>query len=180
MDAEERFNVVFDRAYAAVRRYAHHRGLTASDADDLVADVFVVAWRRLDKVPLDDPVPWLLGIARNHWRNHLRRGRRDRDLQSRAAALRVETSGDCETRAADIGSALASLTESDRELLRLVAWDGLTPGQVAVVLGCSPSTARVRLHRARRRFARYLERGETRPLEATVMSTSPDGKGEAQ
>jgi DNA-directed RNA polymerase specialized sigma24 family protein len=58
-------------------------------------------------------------------------------------------------------AALTSLSQRDQEVLRLVAWDGLTPAQLATALGCSPVAARARLHRARGRLARRLgiERG---------------------
>ena len=83
MDTEARFRKLFDEAYPALRRYAHHRGLSGADADDLVADVLGVAWRRLDDVPADDAIPWLLAVARNHWRNRLRAGRRRLQLLHR-------------------------------------------------------------------------------------------------
>lgn len=61
-----------------------------------------------------------------------------------------------------VGMALASMPEADREILTLVAWEGLSPAEVATVLGCSGAAARVRLYRARQRFARALEAGEAR------------------
>lgn len=72
MDAEARFRALFLDTYAALRRYARHRGLSPADSDDLVADVFTIAWRRIDDVP-EDATPWLFGVARNVLRN-LRRG----------------------------------------------------------------------------------------------------------
>jgi hypothetical protein len=63
VDAATRFRALFDAHVGAVRRYACHRSIP--DADDLVAEVFTVAWRRLDDVPVDDPLPWLLGVAGN-------------------------------------------------------------------------------------------------------------------
>lgn len=68
MDDAARFRTLFDATIGAVRRYVHHRGVTGGRADDVVAETFLVAWRRLDEVPDDDPVPWLLAVARNVWR----------------------------------------------------------------------------------------------------------------
>lgn len=155
-DDEARFRELFEATFGAVRRYVHHRGGSDGSVDDVVAETFLVAWRRLDDVPRDDPVPWLLAVARNVWRNE-RRGRRRR----LALLGRVPTppptpppSEPVEGEGVDgVLAALAGLDASDQEILRLVAWDGLTAAQVGTVLGCSPGAARVRLHRARRRLA---------------------------
>jgi RNA polymerase sigma-70 factor (ECF subfamily) len=158
VDAERRFSALFRDTYGAVRRYAHHRGLSGADADDLVADVFTVAWRKLDRVPVDDPLPWLFAVARNHWRNHLRRTERERNLLARVSVDVDAPEPDVTTITADeIRRALDVLADNDREILKLVAWDGLGPHRAAVALGITPRAARVRLHRARSRLAAALE-----------------------
>ena len=68
MDTEARFRALFADSYSALRRYAHHRGLSPADSEDLVAEVFTIAWRRIDDVPTD-AVPWLFAVARNVLRN---------------------------------------------------------------------------------------------------------------
>ncbi|HVE92326.1 MAG TPA: sigma-70 family RNA polymerase sigma factor [Actinomycetota bacterium] len=154
MDEETRFRRMFQETYSSVRRYARHRGLAPADADDLVAEVFTVAWRKLDRVPRDNPLPWLLAVARNHWRNSLRRSQREKSAHLRLTAEPVsEPAGQTGDR---IREALDSLPAADREILQLVAWDELTPREAAVVLGCTPAAARVRLHRARSRLAKAL------------------------
>jgi RNA polymerase sigma factor (sigma-70 family) len=162
-EREERFRALFEGCFGAVRRYVHHRGVALGRDDDLVAETFVVAWRRLDDVPADDPLPWLLAVARNQWRNERRSyGRRSAALRRLPLPLPVPPpdeppDGDRDhATAAAIGAALAALPETDRELLLLVAWDDLTPAQAAQAVGCSAGAARVRLHRARRRFADEL------------------------
>lgn len=125
-------------------------------ADDVVADVFLVAWRRLDDVP-PEPLPWLLGVARRVVANRRRGAARDVALVTR---LQCEPIAPADSGAvADdpaVFQALERVSERDRELLLLVAWDGLGREQAAAVLGISPGTFAVRLHRARRRFARAL------------------------
>jgi len=119
-----------------------------------------VCWRRLEEVPAD-PLPWLLGVARNVL-GTLRRG------EHRRAALRgrlaeVEVSAGSELFGIGDGvlaAAMARLSEGDRELLLLTAWEGLSIRQLAVSLGLRPSTARVRLMRARRRLRAALVRVE--------------------
>jgi RNA polymerase sigma factor (sigma-70 family) len=154
MDAATRFEALFRAHYPAVRRYAHHRAINGSDADDLVAETFLVAWRRLDVVPPDEPLPWLLAVAANVHRNQARSQRRHMALVDRAPRPdptpppREPSDGPAQIRAA-----LAGLSPDDRELLLLVAWDGLTPQQASIVIGTSAGVARLRLHRARKRFA---------------------------
>ena len=145
-------------------RYARHRGLVGQDAEDLIAATYEVAWRRLDVVPAGDAaLPWLLTVAHNHLRNHRRRQARERALVERlpppgqgASPAEPNTP---EWR--DIRRALDALAEGDRELVLLVAWDGLSPTQAGGVLGLTPTAARTRLHRARIRLADLLgiERG---------------------
>jgi RNA polymerase sigma-70 factor, ECF subfamily len=158
VDPETRFRALFDVAYAPLYRYARHRGLTGADAEDLVAQTLEIAWRRLDDVPAAEPLPWLYAVAHNLWRNQVRRDRRRHELLARFRAS--PPAADCSDPAAAepgvLRAALASLSHDDQEVLLLVAWDGLSPAEVAVVLGCSPVAARTRLHRARSRLAARL------------------------
>lgn len=157
MDAEARFRALFEVAYPALGRYAHHRGLNTSDASDLVAAALEVAWRRLDDIPAGDPLPWLYAVAHNLWRNQVRSSSRREALIARVPVGQPQPAPEpAMLDAAALRRALALLDEADQEILRLVAWDGLTPSQAAVVLGCKPSAARARLHRARNRLALHL------------------------
>jgi len=155
MDPEARFRAVFDLAYAPLCLYARHRGLTGADAEDLVAQTLEIAWRRIDDVPTAQPLPWLYAVARNLWRNHARQTRRRSEILARYQPSRpVATCDDpAGLEPGVLRAGLASLSEDDQEVLRLVAWDGLTPAELAVVLGCTPVAARSRLHRARQRLS---------------------------
>jgi RNA polymerase sigma-70 factor, ECF subfamily len=158
MDDADRFRALFERCHEAVRRFAHHRSIEGVEADDLVADTFLVVWRRLDAVPDDEPLPWVLAVAANVRRNHLRGSYRFRSAVRRLPAPEVVHPPEVpDARPARLRAALASLRPDDQEILRLVAWDGLTPSEAAVVLGCPPGTARARLSRARARLARLLD-----------------------
>ena len=155
-DAAYRFERLYRACYQDLLGYALRRTDPPEAAADVVADVFLVAWRRIDEIPPDQARPWLFGVARKVMANHHRADRRSLDL---AARLRRELAR-VDTVEPDvppeIGRALRSLPEADQELLRLVAWESLTADELAVALDCTVNAARIRLHRARRRFAEAL------------------------
>jgi RNA polymerase sigma factor (sigma-70 family) len=168
VDTEARFRALFTDSYSALRRYAHHRGLSPADSEDLVAEVFTIAWRRIDDVP-GDAVPWLFAVAGNVLRNTRRAERRRARLLARLPRPDVQHAVEPEHRyeVDQVRGALASLDARDRELLVLVAWDGLTPQQAAAALGWKPGATRVRLHRARHRLAAKLDASETASMLRT-------------
>src|SRR5262245_16040566 len=138
----------------AVRAYAARR--CAPDAvDDVVAETFAIAWRRIRDVPADAELPWLLGVARrvlaNAHRADDRRGRLTDRLE--AWTPRTPASDPDAPDAYRVRTALGGLSAGDRDLLLLVEVDGLGRDQAAIALGVSRALVRVRLHRARRRFA---------------------------
>jgi RNA polymerase sigma-70 factor, ECF subfamily len=160
-DAEHgRFKAMYEQHYPAVLRYAARR-VGAEAARDIVAETFLTAWRRLDRVPAGQPLPWLYATARKCLANEVRRqDTRERlDWRLRTEATRgQEVAGpeSCE-RVADrlaVLAALASLRPDDQEVLCLIEWEQLDVCAAAQVMGCSAATFRVRLHRARRRLAR--------------------------
>ncbi len=179
MDAEARFRAVFDETYPAVARYARHRGLSGHDAEDLVAATYEVAWRRIDVLPDgEQTLPWLLTVALNQFRNHYRKRTRERTLLERlpAPVSAAPSSQPSAVRWRDIREALDALSADDRELLLLVAWDGLSPAQAGVVLGIKPVAARSRLHRARARLADRLEIEQDPPKPASVAHEPGESK----
>jgi RNA polymerase sigma-70 factor, ECF subfamily len=153
----ERFVRIFDEHYRAVTAYALRR-TTPAEAEDAVSETFLVAWRRLEEVP-EDAKPWLLGVARRVLANQHRAAGRRRALLERAAGQ--PANGQEQPRRPDVLHALAALSDADREVLLLVAWDGLSVREAALALRCTRAAAKVRLHRARRRFraALHPERG---------------------
>jgi RNA polymerase sigma factor (sigma-70 family) len=158
----ERFEAVFHAHHRAVLRYALRRTDPAT-AEEVVADTFLVCWRRLDDMPAD-PLPWLLGTARRCLANLRRSQTRSRNLAARAS--RLDTEGESRDPSDVIGAresiraAFAGLSESEREVLRLVAWDGLDVAAGARVLGCTRAAFALRLHRARRRLRARLAAAE--------------------
>ncbi len=157
MDDRQRFHAAFEAHQRRVLAYVLRRVASAPDAEDAAADTWVVAWRRVDRLPDSDALPWLLAIARRVIANQ----RRGRERQSRLT-IRLQRESrpplgpDSENPALDT---LESLPADDRELLRLLAWDGLTHVEAGAVLGISPNAVAIRLHRARKRFAEAFAKG---------------------
>jgi RNA polymerase sigma-70 factor (ECF subfamily) len=163
--APPEFRHLFERYYQPITAYVRRRLPTdtaRAGVDDAVADVFLVAWRRWNEVSaMADPLPWLYGVAGNVVRNHRRSATRNLRLVSKMAETTDEprsTSGPPSAVDDDgeLATALASLSDDDQEILRLVAWEGLDRHQAATALGCSPDAASQRLSRARRRLADAL------------------------
>jgi RNA polymerase sigma-70 factor, ECF subfamily len=168
IDAEERLRRLYDENYGRLLAYALGY-VDRANAEEIVSDTFLVAWRRFDEVPHRE-LPWLLGVARNLIRE---RYRADRRLRQLCAELGAQLAGGAGTVAGDVAEnvveratallALAALSDPDRELLTLLAWHGLTTREAAAVLHCSTAALLVRLHRARRRLQAALV--ELKPAE---------------
>ncbi|MEV0381089.1 sigma-70 family RNA polymerase sigma factor [Nonomuraea sp. NPDC050643] len=162
MDDERpaRFEAVYREAYGRIMAYAARRCDSPQDAADVVAETFTVAWRRMDELPPgDEAILWLYGVARrvlaNHHRSEGRRQARSVGLDARMADLYADSPGG-EAELEAIAQVFRALSDDDRELLSLVAWEELDREQIATALGLSRNVVRVKLHRARRRFARAL------------------------
>jgi RNA polymerase sigma-70 factor, ECF subfamily len=143
----------------AVANYLRRRlyPLTAADLDDLVEDVLLVVWRRLDHVPADAELPWMIGVARNVLANARRSHRRREAFTATLSPGGSDASAE-EYVVADVAirDALAQLGPDDREILLLHFWDGLDASQLATTLAVSANAAAVRLSRAQRRFRTLL------------------------
>jgi RNA polymerase sigma-70 factor, ECF subfamily len=168
--AEVRFSRLYRENARALLGYALRRSTDPDDAADVVAETFLVAWRRLDQVPLGvGSRLWLFGVARNVLANQARGARRrDRLTERLREDLRRELPAHRPAAPGPLVDALAELGESDRELLRLIGWEELTPTEAARVLAISPLAARTRLHRARRRLRARLA-ARTSPNSCTEI-----------
>ena len=166
----------------AIATYLRHRlyPLARADLDELVEDVLIVAWRRLDRIPKGSERPWLIGVARNVLRNSKRAHVRRSKAESSVAATDDEPSAEMWVVAsASIRDAMSQLTASDRDLLMMHHWEGLSAGDIAVVLGISGKAAESRLLRARARFERAFEESSVQSCESPV-SNRPANREEYQ
>lgn len=145
-----------------VLAYALRRASSAEDAAEVVADTFLIAWRRLSEIPREPEARlWLYGVARrmlaNQRRGESRRTRLTERLRVEARAALADSPRDEQSEV--VLAALATLSPEDRELLLLIGWEQLSPAQAARVLDISAIAARGRLHRARHRLREALAGG---------------------
>ncbi len=156
----QRFEQIYAAHYEAVRAYVRRRAPEAV-VDDVVSDTFVVCLRKIEGVPAE-PLPWLYAVARKTLANERRK-------RARAAQRHeVPAAGPSPVGDGALAAAFNELSEGDREVLRLVAWEGLSLAEASTVLGCSAVACRVRFHRAKSRLASRL---------AAAASFQPQPKG---
>ncbi|MEV0668501.1 RNA polymerase sigma factor [Actinomadura luteofluorescens] len=160
-DDQTRFTALFQHHYPDVLRYAARR-IDPDQARDVAAETLLIAWRRMDDVPgkAEEVLPWLYSVARNTLANQQRADRRRLRLGTKLDRTAPKAAGSDHAGAVveslALREALASLSPKDQEALRLVGWEELDMASAATVVGCSPGTFAVRLHRARRRLDRAL------------------------
>src|SRR5262245_28261269 len=169
-ERRQRFDALFGAYGADIVAYCAWRAGSPSDAQDAAAEVFLTAWRRLDEVPDGDRTRvWLYATARRTIANQRRSNRRRVALEQRltleASAVAPSVPSEEHTL---VHEALRRLGPRDREVLLLSEWEGLSPAQIASVLGCLTVTARGRLHRARRRFRAVFEELSGAPPRTTT------------
>ena len=156
----ERFEELAPGLVEPLRRYLARRTDPAT-ADDVLAETLLVCWRRCDDLPAE-PLPWAYGVARNCLANATRGVRRQERLAARVATVdppAATTAGPGEDDGVpDLVEALDALREEDAELLRLWAWEQLTPAEIAAVLDITPNAASIRLHRAREKLREALRK----------------------
>jgi RNA polymerase sigma factor (sigma-70 family) len=164
-DPQERFRKLFLLQYRNVLAYALRRTSNLADAQDVLADTFTVAWRRITDAPEGDAArAWLYGIAYRTVANHRRSARRLQALRERLHSQPqiVPEPNDLVSQHENLSAVLAALGRlpaAEQEVLRLAAWENLSHQEIGAVLGCSENAAAVRLHRARRRLAQQMKEG---------------------
>jgi RNA polymerase sigma-70 factor (ECF subfamily) len=177
-DREARFARIYDEYAGRVLAYALRRA-SPDWAADVAAETFLIAWRRLDKIPAGAELPWLYATERRVLSTQRRSAHRQEAIADRVAAeapplpvalLEGGASG-------IVMRALARVSAEEREVLLLTAWEELSSREAAVSLGCSPTAYRIRLHRARKRLRQQMaaledEPARHQPRPATAKESS--------
>lgn len=177
---ESAFRDLYDACYPDLLRFVQRR-VHATHAEDVVADVFLVAWRRLDELSPEDRGAvraWLFGVARGTLLNSRRGQERHRALGVRIAevalvAERLQGEDEVVVRRLQLAAAWPRLSATHQEAIALVAWDGLSAPEAATVLGISPVAFRLRLSRARRALRRHLDEPDRRPARPAPAADRP-------
>ncbi len=168
------FTELFGTCYRPVLAYARRR-VGADLAQDVVAETFLAAWRNLDELP-PRPLPWLYRTAHfavaNQRRTQVRRTRLDDRARLLAGSDIAHDHSELIAADLELAAAFRSLSEADREVLRLAAWEGLTVAAIGTVIGCSAVAAKARLYRARKRLSRKLAADLHEPRQPPVQLTA--------
>jgi RNA polymerase sigma factor (sigma-70 family) len=175
----EAFEAFYRTHVEAVERFVVRRVRDPHRAADLTAEVFLAAIESADgyRPARGKPVAWLYGVARHVLAADRRRHGRELDAAQRFSGrrlldeddiVRLEERIDAEAQAGELYLAMDRLSDGERAVLELVSMDGLTVQDAARALGIRPVTARVRLHRARRRLQAHLS-----PFAAEPAVTGP-------
>lgn len=140
------------------------RRVPLDDVNDVVAEVLVTAVTKWDRIPEDATLAWLYRTAHHHVAHrHRAQGRRDNLVDRLTAQPEAIEHSHCEAVESSVDAsmlvqaALATLSATDAELLRLSSWEQLTTKEISYVLGCREATVRVRLSRARARMAEAVK-----------------------
>lgn len=164
----DQFEALYRSTAGELLGYLRRRAV--SDAEDLAAEVYAIAWRRRADLPPEFlRRAWLFGTARKLMLSESRRIGRAQELTELVAS--ADAAADSQPDASRdrvVAEALARLRPDDREIIRLVEWEGFSPAEVAVALGIRAGTARVRLHRARQALA--ADAGMRRLVNGDVVS----------
>ncbi len=158
-DPRSRFRSLYESTFPDIYAFVARNEGPGSDTDDVVAETYLTAWRRISEVPAppDDRL-WIYGVARNTLarfrRTRQRRGQLFRRLSSQphASVPPIEP----QSRHPEVLDALSHLPGREREVVQLIYWDGLSQDEAAAVIGCSANALRIRLHRAKKRLSRRL------------------------
>jgi RNA polymerase sigma factor (sigma-70 family) len=157
---DERLRKLAHEHSSKIASYLRRRAypLSESDLDDLLEEVLVIAWRRIDDIPGGFELPWLVGVARNVLKNARRKDHRRRVMRLRLTPIGDSPSAEDQAIAdTELDRALSRLKASDKEVLLLQFWDGLTVDEMAVALSITKNSAKVRLSRAMSRLRAILE-----------------------
>jgi RNA polymerase sigma-70 factor (ECF subfamily) len=172
---DDRLTGLYEKHNRAVRAYCLRR-IGDNEVSDVVAEVFAVAWRRIDDIPDGEmALPWLYVVAgrivADQRRSHNRRSRLAIKLSGVRPLVPAQPENQVVQRTEydQVHTALDALREKDRAVLLLAAWEELSNHQIATILGCTTGAAAQRLHRAKKRLGRTyraLSRSGTPPSVA--------------
>lgn len=169
---ERAFEDLFRTYHSVIVAAAFNRLSDVSDAEDAAAEVFAQAWRRREEAEHVFTIAWLYSTLRNVVGNQYRGRARHARRVVRAGDRSREVVDDARDDVLDVRAAVNRLDPPDRELIWMAYWEDLSREEIAQILGCTPTTLRVRLHRARKKLAEVLDSSPTTVKEATWTTSN--------
>lgn len=173
------FSSLYTAHRGSIHRYVARR--YSGDIDDVVDEVFLIAWTKRSQAPEAEAQAWLYAVARRVIANKVRwQARLDRFslLAGPLASSHAPGAGERDTA---VHEALSALREADRELLLLMEWEGLSAEGAAAALGLPVTTVTKRLRSARESFRRAFalavatpREGRSGPSESSEPFPAPD------
>jgi RNA polymerase sigma-70 factor (ECF subfamily) len=154
--ARYRFETFVAEVFDPLQRYLGRR-LPADQVDDVLSDTLLVMWRRLDDIPREAVLPWCYSVARQSLANHRRSNRRRLALTEKLQAQPKPVEGG-EPEEPALEDAMAKLSDAERELIRLWAWEQLEPREIAIVTGMTVNAVSLRLTRAKKKIEKEMTR----------------------
>lgn len=174
--ARQQFEAIYRVAYEPLQRYLRRR-TTLEEAEEALDDVLLVLWQKLPALSQDDYLPWCYGVARRTLAN--RRRSQQRRLRLLDRLIRESSPPVVHEEAElddypELAGAFAQLSEPDREILRLWAWEGLEAREIALVLGTTANAVSLRLSKARKKLGRFM--GGQSPADAGHKGAMKNGE----
>ena len=171
------FEDAVGEVYEPLQRYLRRR-CAPDDADEVLNDALLTMWRRLDDIPADAQLPWSYGVARRCLANHRRGSQRRLRLVDKASRAAAPDHSPTWTSQADaeLHDALGRLSEDDREVVRLWAWERLEPREIAEVLDTTANAVSLRLTKARKKLEREIAGQDPAPAGHKHHEGHPEGE----
>ncbi len=170
--SDVRFAEIYETFFRRLYGYCLRRA-TADRVDDVVAETFLIAWRRIDDVPTgDEALPWLYAVAfkvlGNQWRSQTRQ-RKLEDKLSAVGITPVSSTEDFIIKGQESGQvlqAVSRLKRTDQEILKLAMWEEVSHADITLILGVSPGAVKQRLYEARKNLTREYNRLENKRIKS--------------
>lgn len=157
----DRFHALIDRVHDPLYRYLRRRA-PIDTADEVMGDVLLTLWRRLDDIPADGELPWSYAVARRALANTRRKtGRHLRLVERLKSQPAAEVMDDRVDVSPELASALERLSPGEKELVKLWAWEGLEPREIALILDTTANAISLRLGRVKAKLTREISRQDS-------------------
>ncbi len=166
------FEAIYSKTFDDVFRYLLRRTDSQQDAEDLIAEVYTTAWKKLSSVPANGELPWLYTTAHNHLRNYWRKQSKKRDNEQFKELQPEDAVEQPTSESNSLAVCIKQLKEDDAEIIRLSCWEGLSPKELAEVYKCSTNAIYIKLHRAKERLQQKLAEQDPQLSEDLVKETA--------